>query len=250
MKLRCKRGNSFLTKGVEYDILLLDTTNKRNTNGNYNYRKDEVIVSLNKSKKYATSAFEHLDGTPISPDEYYIDEDFKHERDIINDTNIYQSEDLKIGDIIKCKHSNTKNLTVGALYEVSNINYSRYTNQHGNRYPSHVKVKVISRWISAYKFRTLTKQEKRDMSLDEVFTGEKKDYTHDGVSKWKKMDPKDAELLKLRLLVSCITSSDRHTDLKTWVNKIGEKFEMSYEDVKPYLSISLEELLSKFPHNE
>ena len=241
MKVICKRATTKLVKGATYDVFRLN---------NKDPKRSSITVGLGDKVlgSFVTSGFTKEDGSKLDEIEWTTD---RYKKQIVTNEYISDVRTLKRGDIIVCKwKGGNKFLDSGSRYKVSEILYREIQGNYGVRKEQKIKLEGHNRWIDPYRFRPLNSQEKRELSLGEIF-GEKAELEVVDVVSIKKMRVIDRwdEKTKVKAIVGALIESvtdPSKNNLSTidWaIEKRGKKFDLSLDDIKPLLNKKLSDIL-------
>jgi hypothetical protein len=232
------KNTTKLVKGARYEVYQLN--NSTTTTGSY--RRNRVwIKGLG---GYDVKGFSDTNGNPLPQ----ID---------IKPTFVeipkLEFESLKKGDLIVCNSNGYKTLVPNAKYKITDLKVDKveYTSWNGTKgvrnYPK-VKFEGVNRWFdfSYWKFRGLSTEEIREISLSQVLEG--KDPEIIKTDKLRKIDHvknKDKELI-LYLSKAIFDSNRNNMDIIGWASKMGSKMGIERKDYDYLLNLPLKEIIEKF----
>jgi hypothetical protein len=232
------KNTTKLVKGARYEVYQLN--NSTTTTGSY--RRNRVwIKGLG---AYDVKGFSDTNGNPLPQ----ID---------IKPTFVeipkLEFESLKKGDLIVCNSNGYKTLVPSAKYKITDLKVDKveYTAWNGTKgvrnYPK-VKFEGVNRWFdfSYWKFRGLSTEEIREISLSQVLEG--KDPEIIKTDKLRKIDHvknKDKELI-LYLSKAIFDSNRNNMDIIGWASKMGSKMGIERKDYDYLLNLPLKEIIEKF----
>jgi hypothetical protein len=139
------------------------------------------------------------------------------------------------------------------MYEVSDIMHKETmkASYSGGQYKSverKIKVKGYNRWINPYRFRQLSTQEKRNLSLSGIF-GEKVEVADmEEIKNTRKIDrisKKEKNKVIIWAILSSIVDTHRNSlSITDWaLQKKGASYGMTIDDIKPLLNKKLSDIL-------
>lgn len=245
MKLLCIKNTKKLVKGVIYDATAVRTLNKAVSNY---FRPTVTIFGMG---TYTSNNFTNTDGTKIPEIDWksdkYVDPSDRWKL-TIRDVRI-----LKKGDILKCSYGSLKFFEEGKLYEVSDILYKEEDTKraNGSSYKNiiqKIKIKGYNRWIDKNRFRELSVQEKRTISLGDIFGDKVEIADIEDVKSKRKIDRFD-EKEKTKIIISAILGGclDPYRNTLSIVDWAIQKRAMGYginkDDIKPLLNKKLSDIL-------
>ena len=229
------KNTTKLVKGARYEVYQLN-------NSTTGYRRNRVwIKGLG---GYDVKGFSDTNGNPLPQ----ID---------IKPTFVeipkLEFESLKKGDLIVCNSNGYKTLVPNAKYKITDLKVDKveYTAWNGTKgvrnYPK-VKFEGVNRWFdfSYWKFRGLSTEEIREISLSQVLEG--KDPEIIKTDKLRKIDHvknKDKELI-LYLSKAIFDSNRNNMDIIGWASKMGSKMGIERKDYDYLLNLPLKEIIEKF----
>lgn len=233
----CKKPTKKLVKGLRYEVHALYNSGK-------NQRWLEGKVEIKGFGRFVVSNFTDTDGKPLPTTDIIA---------LRPQINRLEFSQLKKGDILVCVSDSYKTLVKNGMYKIEQLvettsdrkYYSGGTFQHREQ---SIKFEGISRKIkfSSWRFRTLTSQEVREMSLSTLLEGKEADIIKS--SKIRKIDlvaNKKLELMK-NLSKSIIDENRHHLSILEWAClKTGQNLNIVKEDYNELLNMKLSEILEK-----
>jgi hypothetical protein len=136
-----------------------------------------------------------------------------------------------------------KFLVAGNKYKVSDIKYRSWD---GKQYINSIKVEGLSNWFSYHNFRYMNDQEKREVSLRNIFD-ESVIFTVDkSVRPLDNLDDKKSREIILSIILSAITDPYRNNlSIIDWaIQKTGSKWLLREDDIKPYLNLTIGDIIN------
>jgi len=226
MKVISKKSNKKLLKDHVYETDFFN--NDKSTVGvRYDFKRISIVGKGN----YNVDNFTLTNGDPI-PLKLY---------DSKKKSNITDVKDLKKGDIIVCLSDNRfKYLIEGGKYRIKDL----LINSTNTWVSGSIKIEGYDRWLrwSQFTFRKLSIQEKRDLSLSQIFDKEE-NFSVEFKRKFEQKEDKD------RVLIETIAKSilDRHRHdlgLIDWAcDKNGGHLKVTPEDFKHLMDKPLKEII-------
>jgi hypothetical protein len=233
MKVICKRNNTKLIGGNQYEAICVNNTGKV---GNR-------VVLANNLGRYSPKNFTLLDGSPLPEIEW---ESPEYKTEMEESSNSYMSHEkisqLKIGDIIVCKSESSKFIQRGRKYKITDLKSA-----DNKLYNIKVKIEGHNRWLSPYVFRISTKQETRSISLGNIFGDTENVSVNSSIRKIDSYDDvkKNKELIKI--IFKSLSDPFRHDmSVIDWaISKSGKNYDLVKDDFKPFLNMKLSAILNK-----
>jgi len=226
----CKKETKRILKGVRYEVIGLWNSGK-------NSRWLEGKIQIKDIGKYSVNNFTDLNGNPLPKIDI--------QPTLKNYTSL-KFEDLKEGDILVCNSDNYKCLAKGAMYRVEKLELKTLSTHSGYKHQiGQVKFVGIERKLkySSWRFRKLTTEESRDISLKSVFGEETTEVV---TKKTRKIDlsaNKNLDLVK-NLAKSILDENRHHLSTIDWaIKKTGNHLSLDAEDYKELLKMKLEDVL-------
>ena len=233
----CKRPTKRLVKGVRYE-----TGSLYNDGTNQNWQ--EGTVEILGVGRFVVDNFTDTDGKPLPKVNIIVP------RSPINDL---QFSDLTKGDILVCTSDNYKTLGKGCMYQIENLitkssqkigwNKQPYTyTEHSIKFVGIPRVLRFSSW----RFRKLSPQEAREISLNSVLHGEEPVIVKSkDIRKIELVTNKELELMGM-LSKSIIDPNRHHLSIIDWAcQKSGTNLGITLEDYTTLLNMSLKDILEK-----
>lgn len=233
----CKRPTKRLVKGVQYEVVNL-------WNSGNNQRWQEGKVQILGIGIFIVDNFTDVNGNPLP------------KTDIITPLQPLQTlkfEDLKKGDILVCTSDGYKTLGKGCMYQIELLNQTSSQRISWNKQPyTHVEQKIkfvgIPRTIkfNSWRFRKLTPQEAREISLNSVLHGEEPVIVKSkDIRKIEMAANKELELMTA-LSKSIIDPNRHHLSILDWAcQKSGNNLGINTEDYSSMMNMSLKDILEK-----
>lgn len=247
MKVICNKNTTRLVKGSIYEVIRIDNLNKNSSA--YFSPRISIKISDFSEGSFSPKNFTYLDGKPIdqinwiSPDEL---QKSQNQKDSYISAESFKT--LKKGDIIICKYP-SKYLDRNKMYKISDIISESTKNPSGYTHLTQkIKIEGYNRWLNYYRFRLCTKQEKRSLSLGNIF-GEKNEVAEVDL-KTRKID-KMSDIDKKKTIINCIFFSmldANRNNLSSieWALKKGKIYDLEYSDFEPFMNKKLSDLVKMF----
>ena len=237
----CKKNTKKLVKGLRYEVHGL-------YNSGNNQKWIEGKLEIKGFGRFVVTNFTDINGNPVP------------KTDIIPNRQVFVKldfESLKKGDILVCTSDSYKTLIKNGMYKIEKLEQvSRLMRNHNGATYTHkeqsIKFEGINRKLkfSSWRFRSLTPQEAREISLGSLLEG--KDPEVITTSKLRKIDMvpnKNLELMR-NLSMSIIDSNRHHLSLIDWsCQKTGLKLGVTPEDYGDLMNMTLKEILEKIETN-
>jgi hypothetical protein len=235
MRVICKTNTTKLVKGATYEVVRLWNKNAGS----------RARISIRGLGTYTVKNFTQIDGTTPLPQIDWEDPSIKNQN--WNTGYIKNPESLKKGDIVTCRHD-SKFLISGKKYKISDVNTVERKYGSGTKYKeTKFKVEGLNRWLNPYRFRLLTQEESRDLSLNEIFETNDEDYSVDrSIRKIDTFDDISKRKVILNVIFGAMLDQYRNSlSITEWaVQKTGKKWDITIEDINPYLNLTLEEIIN------
>lgn len=255
MKVLCKRATIRLIKGATYDVLSLHNSSTRSNSHRSGTRQPPKSGYLRlKQGRFVVSGFTKLDGSPLDEIEWESDE-FKEmeisKKDDYKNTIIEDVRKLKKGDIVICRYK-TKLFDEGKKYKIEEVFYKEAPSKWNAlvmQKDQKIKIQGHGRWMHTYRFRLCTPQEKRVMSLNDIFDENTTDVIDmkdiKGTRKILRLTEKDRNKVILSsLLYSIIDPYRNNLSTIEWaVEKKGKQYDLIMNDLKPFLNKKLSDII-------
>ena len=233
----CKRPTKRLVKGVRYE------TGSLYNSGN-NQRWQEGTVQILGIGRFVVDNFTTTDGNPLPKTDI-----------IVQPTPLEQPtfEQLSKGDILICTSDSYKTLGKGCMYQIEElksvssqkVGWNKQTYTHVEK---SIKFVGIPRTLkfSPWRFRKLTAQEAREISLNSVLHGEEPVIVKSkDIRKIELVANKELELMSM-LSKSIIDTNRHHLSIIDWAcQKSGTNLGITSDDYATILNMSLKDILEK-----
>jgi hypothetical protein len=241
MVVICKKATMKLVKGLPYQVVSLENSNK-----------DKIgKVWIKDIGCYTVNNFETTDGEPLPKI------DIKRKKEDIE----YPLEFSKLlkGDILICKTDSYKTLVKGGMYKIDELssvskqirNWSGVIYTHIDNY---VRFEGVSRKLmfSSWKFKKLSTDDVREMTLELILNDTPDKVTRTdfkNVRKIEHIENKENELISI--LAKSILDVNRHNlSIVEWaVQQLGRKMDLEISDYNNLLSMKLEDILKIIDKN-
>lgn len=233
----CKRPTKRLVKGVRYETGSIWNSGK-------NQRWQEGRVEILDIGIFSVDNFTDDNGNPLPKIDNILPR---------RPFETLKFEDVKKGDILVCTSDSYKNLASGCMYEIEELNSKTEQRQgwNGKTYPrteQTIKFVGIPRKLkfSGWRFRKLTPQESREISLNSVLHGEEPNITKTkDIRKIDLLANKDLTLMQ-QLSKSILDPNRHHLSIIDWAcQKSGTQLSILPTDFEPYMNLTLKEILEK-----
>lgn len=233
----CKKATKKLVKGLRYEVHGL-------YNSGNNQRWMEGKVEIKGFGRFVVTNFTDINGNPLP------------KTNIIPPQRVFNKldfESLKKGDILVCTSDTYKTLVKNGMYKIERLdcvstlrkNYSGATYTH-KEYS--IKFEGIKRKLkfSSWRFRALTSQEVREISLGSLLEGKEPDViTTSKIRKIELVQNKNLELMR-NLSMSIIDENRHHLSILDWsCQKTGNKLGIEVSDYNELLNMTLKDILEK-----
>ena len=166
MRVIAKKNTTKLVKGAEYEVLKLSNSPTE--------KFKKIIVKVGDQNYYSTpNNFTLLDGSNM-PEKDWESHDYKTDKEVRKDTRIVDVRNFKKGDIVICNYS-SKYFERNNMYRITDTHYSEkqvkstWSSTPRTITEQKIKVEGYNRWMNIHRFRLLTPQEKRNISLNGLF---------------------------------------------------------------------------------
>lgn len=232
MYVICKRPTKRLVKGAKYKVRSL-------YNSGNNQRWMEGRLEIEGIGRFSVKNFTDDNGNPVPKTDIIVTHR-KVER--------LKFEDLKVGDIIVCTCDSYKTLIKDGMYKIEKIDLKKVT-RPGSTYTyddNKIKFEGVSRKLkfSSWRFRALSSQELRDISLGNILDGEGPKIIK--TTDFRKIDlvqNKNLELVK-NLAKAILDESRHYLSIVDWsCQKTGTLLSIKPEDYNELLNMSLRDIL-------
>lgn len=230
----CKKASKKLVKGLRYDVQNLWNDGK-------NQRWLEGKVEIKGFGRYTVKNFTDIDGKPL-PNVNVL-----NPRTV---TKILEFSELKKGDILICTSDNYKTLVKGGMYRIESLKevnqtYKSYSGQNFTRSEKTIKFEGIKRTLkfSSWRFRKLSANESREISLNSILTGEKPNILTSKIRKIDFVPNKNVELMNV--VSKSIIDPNRHQlSILEWAcQKTGCSLDINQKDFDELLGMNLGQIL-------
>lgn len=233
----CKKPTKRLVKGVRYE------TGSLYNSGN-NQRWQEGTVEILGIGRFVVDNFTTTDGNPLPKTDI-----------IIPPTHLEQLtfEQLTKGDILVCTSDSYKTLGKGCMYQIEELKSVSSQKMGWNKQPythteKSIKFVGIPRTLkfSPWRFRKLSSQEAREISLNSVLHGEEPVIVKSkDIRKIELVANKELELMSV-LSKSIIDPNRHHLSIIDWAcQKSGTNLGITSDDYSTLLNMSLKDILEK-----
>jgi hypothetical protein len=233
----CKKATKRLVKGVRYETGSL-------YNDGTNQSWQEGMVEILGVGRFVVDNFTDTDGNPLPKTNIIVP------RAPINDL---QFSDLTKGDILVCTSDSYKTLGKGCMYQIENlitktsqkINWNKQTytyTEHSIKFVGIPRTLKFSHW----RFRKLSPQEAREISLNSVLHGEDPVIVKSkDIRKIELVTNKELELMSV--LSKSIIDTNRHfLSIIDWAcQKSGTNLGITPDDYTTLMNMSLKDILEK-----
>jgi len=233
----CKRPTKRLVKGVRYE------TGSLYNSGN-NQRWQEGTVEILGIGRFVVDNFTTTDGNPLPKTNI-----------VVQPTHLEQLtfEQLTKDDILVCTSDSYKTLGKGCMYQIEElksvssqkVGWNKQTYTHVEK---SIKFVGIPRTLkfSPWRFRKLTAQEAREISLNSVLHGEEPVIVKSkDIRKIELVANKELELMSM-LSKSIIDPNRHHLSIIDWAcQKSGTNLGITTDDYATILNMSLKDILEK-----
>lgn len=246
MKVICKKSTARLVKGGIYEVNRLIAGSSIN----------RPYLLLKGFGRHSINSFSNMDGTPIerkdwtSPDYNTVSEEIKN-------TNISDVRVLKKGDLVVCRHQFSKYIDLNKIYKIAEIKYEEkmiagtWSINHKLRNQS-LKIEGYNKWLSPYRFRLCTTQEKRTISLSGLL-GDQTGITSVEM-KSRRIDriyglEKDKIILST-LFSAIVDPSRNNATIIEWAAKKGKRnYDINEKDFEPFSKLKISDIINIFEKN-
>ena len=233
----CKKPTKRLVKGVRYE------TGSLYNSGN-NQRWQEGTVEILGIGRFVVDNFTTTDGNPLPKTNI-----------VVQPTHLEQLtfEQLTKGDILVCTSDSYKTLGKGCMYQIEELKSVSSQKMGWNKQPyTHVEKSIkfvgIPRTLkfSPWRFRKLSAQEAREISLNSVLHGEEPVIVKSkDIRKIELVANKELELMSA-LSKSIIDPNRHYLSIIDWAcQKSGENLGITSDDYTTILNMSLKDILEK-----
>ena len=234
MVVICKKGTVKLVKGLPYQVVALENSDK--TKIGRAWIKDIGWYTVNN--------FETTDGKPLPKI------DIARKIEIEEPLEFSQ---LSKGDILICKSDSYKTLVKGSMYKIKELssvskqmkrwNGTTYTNTD-----NYVRFEGVSRKLmfSNWRFKKLPTDQAREMALEQILHDAPDKVTRTDFRNLRKIEHienKDNELMQV--LAKSITDVNRHKlSIVDWaVQQLGRKMDLERSDYSHLMNMKLKDIL-------
>ena len=233
----CKRPTKKLVKGVRYETGSLH-------NSGTNQRWQEGTVEILGIGRFVVDNFTTTDGNPLPKTDIIVQRSPVHNLEF---------GDLTKGDILVCISDNYKTLGKGCMYQIEELITKSYQKMGWNKQPfTHtersIKFVGIPRTLkfSSWRFRKLSAQEAREISLNSVLHGEEPVIVKSkDIRKIELVANKELELMNM-LSKSIIDPNRHHLSIIDWAcQKSGTNLGITSDDYSSLLNMTLKDILEK-----
>ncbi len=238
MKVIAKKDTKRIVKGCKYDVIKITG--------------DRIFIKIGTNRAYLSiNNFTTIDGKPVPQNNWtspeYNQSNINYRETLINDVRLLKKGDIVVG------RSDTKKFTKDKMYKVADIYWEEIPTNWGSKYTKQkIKIEGYNRWLSTYGFRLCTAQEKRNISLGNIFGDDTIKVETDFSEKFRKIDTIEDVNEKNKAIISCIASAildpskNSISTLEWAVQKRGKDFGLTMDDIKPFLNKKLSDLVKFF----
>lgn len=240
MKVICKKNTSKLVKGGVYEVHVLraSTNNTRPT------------LTLKGAGWHSIDNFTNVDGTPIERKDWTSPQKIQHDEELKN-THISDVRVLKKGDPVVCNSQFSKLIDYGKTYKIEDVKHDEqdvksWSGKMSKLVTQKIKIEGYNRWISPYRFRHCTTQEKRSISLGGLFDEQVDVAVISRKSrKIDRMEKSDKDRVILSTLFSSMFDTSRNNaNVIEWAAKKGKKnYDIQESDFKPFLKMKISDII-------
>ena len=233
----CKRPTKKLVKGVRYETGSLH-------NSGTNQRWQEGTVEILGIGRFVVDNFTTTDGNPLPKTDIIVPRSPIHNLEF---------RDLTKGDILVCISDNYKTLGKGCMYQIEELITKSYQKMGWNKQPfTHTEQSIrfvgIPRTLkfSHWRFRKLSAQEAREISLNSVLHGEEPVIVKSkDIRKIELVANKELELMNM-LSKSIIDPNRHHLSIIDWAcQKSGTNLGITSDDYSFLMNMTLKDILEK-----
>lgn len=219
------KNSTKLIKGATYQAMSIHSWNKKRT------------VYLKDIGSYGIANFTLLDGRSLDNEP-----DFSIERRSLN------SEKNYTGQFVKCKYSSGKSLKEGEIYYVEKEKREQKTGYRTSFTDLKLKIRGVRNYVSPYRFEEIDIKEQRNIKLknlkgDKVKTGEQ-------TRKFLLYSEKQKITILFETLAKVISDLNKieieTVDIVGLMLLKGRKYDISREDIQPFLKNKIETILKPF----
>jgi hypothetical protein len=234
----CKKGTKRLIKGARYEVINLynDGTNQRWMEGK---------LEISGIGRFSVDGFTDIDGKSL-PKLNIIKQQF------VNNPETLKFEDLKKGDILVCRSDSYKTMGKGCMYQIEELITKTSQRMTWNQVPYihkdySIKFVGAARTLkfSPWRFRKLSPQEAREISLNSVLHGEEPAIVKSKViRKIDLISNKESELMSA-LSKSIIDPNRHYLSIIDWAcQKSGTNLSITPDDYNTLSNMSLKDILN------
>jgi hypothetical protein len=233
----CKKPTKRLVKGVRYETGSL-------YNDGTNQHWQEGTVEILGVGRFVVDNFTDTDGNPLPKTNIIVP------RVPINDLKF---SDITKGDILVCTSDSYKTLGKGCMYQIEQLVTKTSQRLGWNKQPyTHtehtIKFVGIPRTLkfSSWRFRKLSPQEAREISLNSVLHGEEPVIVKSkDIRKIELVTNKELELMGM-LSKSIIDPNRHHLSIIDWAcQKSGSNLGITSDDYSSLMNMTLKDILEK-----
>ena len=233
----CKKPTKRLVKGVRYEIGSL-------YNGGKNQRWLEGTVEILGIGRFVVDNFTTTDGNPLPKTDIILPLVQKEQLTF---------EQLSKGDILVCKSDSYKTLGKGCMYQIEELKSVSSQKMGWNKQAyTHVEKSIkfvgIPRTLkfSNWRFRKLSPQEAREISLNSLLHGEEPVIVKSkDIRKIELVTNKELELMGM-LSKSIIDPNRHHLSIIDWAcQKSGANLGIKSDDYSALMNMTLKDILEK-----
>ena len=233
----CKRPTKRLVKGVRYE-----TGSLYNSGNNQSWREGTVeILGIG---RFSVDNFTDINGNALPKTDIVVPN---------AQLELLTFEQLSKGDILVCTSDGYKTLGKGCMYQIEELEIKSEQRINWNKQPyTHTEKKIkfvgIPRTLkfSSWRFRKLTPQEAREISLNSVLHGEDPVIVKSkDIRKIELVANKEAELMGA-LSKSIIDTNRHYLSIIDWAcQKSSNNLGITPEDYSALLEMPLKDILEK-----
>jgi len=233
----CKRATKRLVKGVRYETGSL-------YNDGTNQHWQEGTVEILGVGRFVVDNFTDIDGKSLPKTNIIVP------RAPINDLKF---SDITKGDILVCTSDSYKTLGKGCMYQIEQlvtktsqrVGWNKQTYNHTEHTIKFVGIPRVLKF-SPWRFRKLSPQEAREISLNSVLHGEEPAIVKSkDIRKIELVTNKELELMGM-LSKSIIDPNRHHLSIIDWAcQKSGSNLGITSDDYSSLMNMTLKDILEK-----
>lgn len=226
----CKKETKRLVKGVRYEVQNL-------WNDGSNQRWIESKIEIKGIGRFVTTNFTDTNGNEL-PKINII-------KPITNNHRL-RYEDLKVGDIIVCISDSYKTLINNGMYKIEDKQDVERNHGSWSSNSNYLKLTGVKRKLkfSTWRFRALTSEEAREISLKSILDGEEPDIiTSTNLRKIDMVTNKQKVLIEI-LSKSILDYNRHHLSIIDWAcRKSSSTMGITSDDFTQLLDLKLSEII-------